>query len=116
MYGRFRFSLLIIFTVTIFFASTVIGARIKDVTSIKGIRTNQLFGYGLVIGLNGSGDKGGTNFTIQGLVNMLEKMGVHVNVQDVKVSNVAAVMVNAALPPFARIGKKIGRASCRERV
>ena len=107
MYGRFRFSLVIIFIVTIFFSSTVMGARIKDITSIKGIRTNQLFGYGLVIGLNGSGDKGGTNFTIQGLVNMLEKMGVHVNAQDVKVSNVAAVMVSATLTPFARIGKKI---------
>jgi flagellar P-ring protein precursor FlgI len=107
MYGRFRFSLLIIFIVDIFLASTVIGARIKDITSIKGIRTNQLFGYGLVIGLNGSGDKGGTNFTIQGLVNMLEKMSIHVSAQDVKVSNVAAVMVSATLTPFARIGKKI---------
>ena len=107
MYGRFRFSLVIIFIVTIFFTSTVIGARIKDITSIKGIRENQLFGYGLVIGLNGSGDKGGTNFTIQGLVNMLERMSVHVNAQDVKVSNVAAVMVSATLPPFARIGQKI---------
>ena len=107
MYGRFRFSILIIFSVTIFLTSTVIGARIKDITSIKGIRRNQLFGYGLVIGLNGSGDKGGTNFTIQGLVNMLEKMSVHVSAQDVKVSNVAAVMVSATLPPFARIGKKI---------
>jgi len=107
MYGRFRFILLIFFIVDIFFASTVIGARLKDIASIKGIRTNQLFGYGLVVGLNGSGDKGGTNFTIQGLVNMLEKMGIHVSAQDVKVSNVAAVMVSATLPPFARIGKKI---------
>jgi len=107
MYGRFRFSLLILFIVEFFLVSTVIGARIKDIASIKGIRTNQLFGYGLVIGLNGSGDKGGTNFTIQGLVNMLEKMGIHVSVQDVKVSNVAAVMVSATLPPFARTGKKI---------
>ena len=107
MCGRFRFSLLIIFIVNIFLTSTVIGARIKDIASIKGIRTNQLFGYGLVIGLDGSGDKGGTNFTIQGLVNMLEQMGVHVSAQDVKVSNVAAVMVSATLPPFARIGKKI---------
>ncbi|RLB14785.1 MAG: flagellar biosynthesis protein FlgA [Deltaproteobacteria bacterium] len=107
MYGRFRFSLLIVFAINVFLASTVTGARLKDIASIKGIRTNQLFGYGLVIGLNGSGDKGGTNFTIQGLVNMLEKMGVHVSAQDVKVSNVAAVMASATLPPFARIGKKI---------
>ncbi|MDY7038956.1 MAG: flagellar basal body P-ring protein FlgI, partial [Thermodesulfobacteriota bacterium] len=82
-------------------------ARIKDIATIKGIRANQLFGYGLVVGLNGSGDKGGTSFTIQGLVNMLEKMGIHVNAQDLKVSNVAAVMVSASLPPFSRIGKKI---------
>jgi flagellar P-ring protein precursor FlgI len=85
----------------------VLSARIKDLASIKGIRTNQLFGYGLVIGLNGSGDKGGTGFTIQALANMMEKMGIRVNPLDVKVSNVAAVMVNAELPPFARIGKNI---------
>jgi len=82
-------------------------ARIKDIASFKGIRTNQLFGYGLVIGLNGSGDKGGTSFTIQGLVNMLKQMGVHVSVKDVKVRNVAAAVVSATLPPFARIGQKI---------
>jgi flagellar P-ring protein FlgI len=83
------------------------GARIKDIASIKGIRPNQLFGYGLVIGLNGSGDKQGTNFTIQGLVNMLERLGIHVSAKDVKVSNVAAVMVSATLPPFSRVGKKM---------
>lgn len=107
MSGRFRFLLLIIFIFNIFFTSTVIGARIKDIASIKGIRANELFGYGLVIGLDGSGDKGGTTFTIQGLVNMLENMGIHVIAADVKVSNVAAVMVSAKLPPFARTGKKI---------
>ena len=107
MYGRFRFLFLIVVIFNIFFTSAVFGARIKDIVSIKGIRPNQLFGYGLVIGLDGSGDKAGTNFTIQSLANMLEKMGIHVNAQDVKVKNVAAVMVNATLPPFARIGKKI---------
>ncbi|MBW1715897.1 MAG: flagellar basal body P-ring protein FlgI [Deltaproteobacteria bacterium] len=107
MYGRFRFSFLILVILNIFFTSAVFGARIKDIASIKGIRSNQLFGYGLVIGLDGSGDKAGTDFTIQSLVNMLEKMGVHVSAQDVKVKNVAAVIVNATLTPFARIGKKI---------
>jgi flagellar P-ring protein precursor FlgI len=107
MYGRFRFAFLILVIFNALFSSAVFGARIKDISSIKGIRPNQLFGYGLVIGLAGSGDKGGTNFTIQGLVNMLEKMGIHVSAEDVKVSNVAAVMVNATFPPFARIGKKI---------
>lgn len=107
MYGRFRFLFLIVVIFNIFFTSAVFGARIKDIASIKGIRPNQLFGYGLVIGLDGSGDKAGTDFTIQSLVNMLEKMGIRVSAQDVKVKNVAAVMVNATLPPFARIGKKI---------
>jgi len=107
MHGRFRFLFLIVVIFNIFFTSAVFGARIKDIASIKGIRPNQLFGYGLVIGLAGTGDKAGTDFTVQGLVNMLEKMGIRVSAQDVKVKNVAAVMVNATLPPFARIGKKI---------
>jgi len=107
MCGRFKFSFLIIFVVIILWFTAAFGARLKDIASIKGIRTNQLIGYGLVIGLNGSGDKGGTDFTIQGLANMLERMGIRVSAEDLKVSNVAAVMANATLPPFARIGKKI---------
>ncbi len=107
MSGRFRLYLSIILLFGFIYPSMGMPARIKDIASIKGIRPNQLFGYGLIIGLNGSGDKGGTGFTIQGLVNMLERMGVHVSAADVKVSNVAAVMVSATLPPFARIGKKI---------
>jgi flagellar P-ring protein precursor FlgI len=107
MCGRFKFSFLIIFVVIILWFTAAFGARLKDIASIKGIRTNQLIGYGLVIGLNGSGDKGGTDFTIQGLANMLERMGIRVSAEDLKVSNVAAAMVNATLPPFARIGKKI---------
>lgn len=99
--------LLIVFIVHLVFSSTVFSARIKDIATIGGIRPNQLFGYGLVIGLNGTGDKSGTNFTLQGLVNMLEHMGIRVSARDIKVSNVAAVMVSATLPPFARVGKKI---------
>jgi flagellar P-ring protein precursor FlgI len=82
-------------------------ARIKDLTSIKGVRTNQLTGYGLVVGLDGTGDKSGTEFTIQSLVNMLERMGINVDKKDVSVKNVAAVVVTAKLPPFARIGSKM---------
>jgi flagellar P-ring protein precursor FlgI len=107
MSGRFKFILLTILILNLFFASTVLSARIKDIASFRGIRTNQLFGYGLVIGLEGSGDKAGTDFTIQALVNMLTHMGIIVDPEDVKVNNVAAVMVSAELPPFARIGKKI---------
>lgn len=107
MSGRFKFLLLIILAFILFSPYDGESARIKDIVSIKSIRPNQLFGYGLVIGLNGSGDKGGTSFTIQGLANMLEHVGIHVNTADLKVSNVAAVMVSATLPPFARTGKKI---------
>ena len=82
-------------------------ARIKDLASIKGIRHNQLIGYGLVVGLNGTGDKPGTGFTVQSLVNMIERMGIHIDENDVTVKNVAAVMVTAKIAPFARIGNKI---------
>jgi len=107
MSGRFKFYLLTILLFSLVWPARGLPARIKDIASIKGIRPNQLFGYGLVVGLNGSGDKGGTIFTIQGLVNMLERMGIHAGANEVKVSNVAAVMVSAILPPFARIGKQI---------
>ncbi|MEJ2656882.1 MAG: flagellar basal body P-ring protein FlgI [Desulfobacterales bacterium] len=104
-----RFKKLLIITLVFIFIGPLSGysARLKDISTIKGIRQNQLLGYGLVVGLNGSGDKSGTSFTIQALANMLEHIGVHVNPDDVKVKNVAAVMVSAKLPPFARIGKKI---------
>ena len=80
--------------------------RIKDLASIQGVRSNQLIGYGLVVGLNGTGDGAGTKFTVQSLVNMLERLGIHASPSQVKVNNVAAVMVTADLPPFARMGSK----------
>ena len=85
MSGRFKNISLIVLLISFLIPSAGYSARIKDISSIKGIRQNQLLGYGLVIGLNGTGDKGGTKFTIQGLVNMLEHMGVHVNPDEVKV-------------------------------
>jgi flagellar P-ring protein FlgI len=78
--------------------------RIKDIASFDGVRDNQLVGYGLVVGLNGSGDSDQTKFPVQSLVNMLERMGVTVNRTDIKVKNVAAVMVTATLTPFAKQG------------
>lgn len=107
MYGRFKIGIIVIGIVCFCLPSVGMSVRIKDIASIQGIRTNQLFGYGLIIGLNGTGDKGGTGFTIQGLVNMLEKMDIHVSADDIKVNNVAAVMISASLPPFARIGQNI---------
>ncbi len=107
MPGRFKYISLIVLLLCLIGPSAGYSARIKDISSIKGIRQNQLFGYGLVIGLFGSGDKGGTTFTQQGLANMLEHMGIHVNPEDIKAKNIAAVVVSAKMPPFARIGQKI---------
>ena len=93
--------------ILIVFSSNAYCARIKDLAAIKGIRSNQLAGYGLVIGLNGTGDKDGVSFTKQALANMMEKMNIYVDKTSLKVKNVAAVMVTANIPPFARIGDKI---------
>ncbi len=84
------------------------GVRIKDIADIKGVRQNQLVGYGLVVGLNGTGDDSNNAvFTTQSMVSMLEKMGVTVTSEDIEVDNVAAVMVTTNLPAFARSGTRI---------
>lgn len=84
-------------------------ARIKDLASVEGIRDNMLLGYGLVVGLNGTGDKQQTIFSIQTLGSMLERMGVNIKSQisNIQVRNIAAVFVTATLPPFSRPGIKI---------
>ena len=81
--------------------------RLKDLVTIEGVRDNQLVGYGIVVGLRGTGDKQQTIFTTQSLAAMLEKMGVAVTATTIKVANTAAVMVTATLPPFAQPGTKI---------
>ena len=83
------------------------GVRIKDIADIKGVRENQLVGYGLVVGLNGTGDSDDAIFTIQSFASMLERMGVTVRPEDIEVDNVAAVMVTTDLPAFARTGSRI---------
>ncbi len=83
-------------------------SRIKDVVDIEGVRENQLVGYGLVVGLNGTGDSlGNSPFTKQSLLAMLERMGVNVRGENLNTGNVAAVMVTASLPPFTNQGSKI---------
>ena len=82
-------------------------ARVKDLTTIEGVRINQLVGYGLVVGLNGTGDKSSTKFTTQSVMNMLERLGVHIESSKVNVKNVAAVIVTADLEPFARAGSRL---------
>ena len=82
--------------------------RIKDFVNIQGVRQNQLVGYGLVIGLDGTGDSKSSEFTFQSLASLLERMGMTVSPGDVeKVKSVAAVMVTADLLPFARTGGRI---------
>jgi flagellar P-ring protein precursor FlgI len=82
-------------------------ARLKDLVDIEGVRDNQLIGYGLVVGLAGTGDRRQALFSAQSLTNMLERMGVSVPPAAVRVNNTAAVMVTATLPPFAQPGMHI---------
>ncbi len=82
-------------------------ARVKDIASIEGIRDNQLVGYGLVVGLMGTGDSQQTTFPTQTLAAMLLRMGVSVPASSIRVQNLAAVFVSATLPPFARAGTKL---------
>lgn len=84
---------------------TAFAERIKDIASFEGFRENQLIGYGLVVGLDGSGDKGLA--TMQGIANMLQRMGLTVRPNDIKAKNTAAVMVTANLPPFPKPGIRI---------
>ena len=83
------------------------GTRLKDLVSLEGVRENQLIGYGLVVGLNGTGDRRQTVFSTQSLTNMLQRMGVSVSPTAIRVNNLAGVMVTAILPPFAQPGLKI---------
>jgi flagellar P-ring protein precursor FlgI len=82
-------------------------SRIKDIASFEGVRANQLAGYGLVVGLNGTGDRRQTYFSTQTLANMLERSGLTVSADQIRVKNIAAVMVTAVLPPFVRKGSQI---------
>jgi flagellar P-ring protein precursor FlgI len=82
-------------------------ARIKDIATVEGIRDNQLVGYGIVVGLHGTGDSQQTGFSTQTLASMLLRMGVSVPATGIRVQNLAAVFVSATLPPFARPGAKI---------
>jgi flagellar P-ring protein precursor FlgI len=104
-----KFLKIFILLISIGFLENAWAERIKDITSIQGVRANQLVGYGLVVGLDGSGDQTSqTPFTVQSLKNFLSQYGI-VLPPDVnpKVKNVAAVSVHADLPPFGKIGQTI---------
>ena len=98
------FMFLIIFYM--FISTNLFADKIKNISNIVGVRDNQLIGYGLVVGLNGSGDSS-SKFTNQTLSNLLKNVNVKLDPKDIKSKNVAAVMVTASLPPFAREGDKI---------
>ncbi len=83
------------------------GERLKDIASIQGASPIQLSGYGIVVGLAGTGDKKGASFTQNSLANMMTRMGVTVDKDALKLSNAAAVMITAALPPFAKRGTRL---------
>ena len=80
------------------------GVRIKDLAALDGVRGNQLVGYGIVVGLDGTGDSSSSDLTTQSVVNMLDRLGMKVDQGSVKTDNVAAVMLTAELPPFAKAG------------
>lgn len=85
--------------------STVLGdVRLKDVATVRDQRATQLIGYGLVVGLDGSGDGRNTQFTIRTIGNMLQRMGIEVPSTTIKVKNVAAVMVTATVSPYVKTG------------
>ena len=100
-----KFGLLIVTMVLL--STSAFAVRIKDVADVEGMRPNQLVGYGLVLGLDGTGDSNKARFTIESVASMLEKMGVTIDPKNIKVDNVAAVMLTADLPPFARRGSRI---------
>ena len=107
------------FFLSLFCINSVFADRLKDLVSVGGVRTNQLIGYGLVVGLQGTGDGADISFTAQSLKSMLSKLGVSIDgplfdfdtagrpATQLEVDNVAAVLVTAELPPFAKPGQKI---------
>ncbi|MDA8429163.1 MAG: flagellar basal body P-ring protein FlgI [Geobacteraceae bacterium] len=100
---KYIISVLLLFVMS----TSAYAVRIKDLAAFAGVRDNQLVGYGIVVGLNGSGDSDQAYMQIRSVVTLLERMGVTVNVNQIKVKNVAAVMVTATLPPFAKQGNRI---------
>lgn len=81
--------------------------KIKELANVIGVRDNQLIGYGIVVGLRGTGDGSSSKFTLQSLSNLLQTVNVKINPNDIKSKNIAAVFVTAKLPPFSRQGDKL---------
>lgn len=105
---RKSFAFLTAAAVLMFSSPAFASSRIKDISDIEGVRENYLIGYGLVVGLNGTGDSiSSMAFTEESLIGMLERLGVNTRDGKIKTKNVAAVMVTGSLPAFARQGTRI---------
>lgn len=97
---------LFILVCSIMISSISFAARLKDIASIRGVRENQLIGYGLVVGLKGTGDSA-SEFTSKSFARLIEKLGVKLERADLQSKNVAAVIITAKLPPFAKAGNPL---------
>jgi flagellar P-ring protein FlgI len=102
----FKKSLFFLATLLCFESALAQGVRLKDIANLRGVRDNQLIGYGIVVGLNGTGDSK-LEYTSKSVKRMLDKLGMKLDGEEVSSQNVAAVIVTANLPPFARAGNKI---------
>ena len=104
--GRKSFAPFAVFA-AVLCAHAAFAARLKDLVTIEGVRENMMIGYGLVVGLRGTGDRQQTVFSTQSLANVLQKMGVNVAPTALRVNNIASVMVTGELPAFASPGTKL---------
>jgi flagellar P-ring protein precursor FlgI len=104
--GKRAFAYFCLFTFA-FLLPSAEASRIKDLAQVEGVRANQLIGYGLVVGLDGSGDRQNTEFTVQTLTNLLQAYQIKVDPTAVRVKNVAAVMVTAEVPPYVQPGTRL---------
>jgi len=99
-------SLVLLFISTSSFPSEV-EVRIKDITRLQNLKEIQLFGYGLIVGLNGTGDKRGATFTVQSISNMLQNMGIAIDPEELRIKNCAAVMVTSTVSAFSKPGSRV---------
>jgi flagellar P-ring protein FlgI len=102
-----RLTLILIVIAALAAPLPAVGVRLKDIAAFSGVRDNQLFGYGVVVGLEGTGDSTQNKFTFQTIANYLERMGLTIQPKEFQMRNTAAVAVTATLPPFARTGSRI---------
>ncbi len=107
MLKRIAILLLFLIELTIGLAMANHTVRLKDIAQVQGVRENQLIGYGIVVGLNGTGDKNAAIFSSKAMANMMKEMGINLSPKDIKMSNVAAVVVTAQIPAFVTPGTKI---------